>query len=143
MRALPIATLALTLVAATGCTTGAGHDARAADVRGGSGVGEVDPELTRLLASRTAGAPRSCLSLTERRESQTFRGSIVFGRGTTVYRNDLNGCPELNSNAIPIFRTPTGQLCSGEIVQLVDRSSQFPIGACSIGPFVPYARAAR
>lgn len=140
MRALPIATLALTLIATAGCTAGANYQARGADVQGGFGAGGADPELTRLLEGRVAGTPRSCLSITERRDSQTFHGSIVFGRGTTMYRNDLNGCPELNWNSIPVFKTPTGSLCAGEIVELLDRGSRFPVGACSVGPFVPYMR---
>lgn len=101
------------------------------------------PELVRLLEGRAAGQPRQCLSAFERRDSQTFNGTMVFQpRSKTLYRNDLNGCPQLTSNAIPIFRSPSSTLCSGEIVQIVDRASQFPVGACSLGPFVPYTRVA-
>lgn len=143
LRALPIATLALTLIASAGCTSGAKYDPLAAEVQGDFFFGGVDPKLTRLLGDRVPGVPRSCLSTSERRDSQTFHGSIVFGRGTTVYRNDLNGCPELNSNSIPVFKSPMSSLCAGEIVELLDRTSRFPVGACSVGPFVPYMRTGR
>lgn len=146
MRALPIAfTLALAVTVSTSAASG--RDARrgetpAADVHGGYGAGGESPELTRLLEGRVAGAPRSCLSLLEMRDSRVFHGTIIYRVSRDkIYRNDLNGCPELNSNSFPIFKSTTGQICQGDIVDLVDRGVQFPIGACSVGPFVPYTRA--
>ena len=37
-------------------------------------------------------------------------------------------------------RTPSGQLCRGDIAQAVDRTANFPAGSCSFGDFVPYTR---
>ena len=141
-RILTAPILAATLLGAAGCTAGASYSAGGGDASGYAANAD-GPELTRLLEGRVAGTPKSCLSAFERRDSRTFNGTMVFRtRGKTIYRNDFGGCPQLNDNAIAVFRTPTGTLCSGEIVQLLDRASRFPVGACSVGPFVPYTRVA-
>jgi len=39
-----------------------------------------------------------------------------------------------------VTRDPTGQLCNGDIAQVVDTLSRTNVGSCVLGDFIPYAR---
>lgn len=130
MRLVP---LVLALAATVAATAASAERVAPADRR--------SAELERLLAGRVAGEPRSCLPLFETRDSRTFAGTIVYGSNrTTVYRNDLGGCPELRWDTYPVFNIHGSQLCEGEIVRIVQRGGDFQAGSCVVGRFVPYTR---
>ena len=121
----------LALAALSGCAAGmAQREAR----------GE-DPELTKALAGRIAGKPKTCLDLRDASASQQYRDAIVYRSSTrTLWRMDAPGCP-LDDNAIIVSRVYSSEICRGDIFQLVDRTSGFFRGACAYGDFVPYTKA--
>lgn len=98
-----------------------------------------DPALTKALAGKAAGPPKTCLSLIDARQSDTYDGTILYrvSRNLT-YRNDLNGCGNLGYDRIPVVQVYGSQICRGDIVRMVDRTTGSEWGACSFGDFVPY-----
>ena len=106
-------------------------------------VGEE--KLAGLLKGRTAGAPQSCLTrLPPQDRSYTIeRIGIVYEVGSTRYLTRFEGgCPELTPFTFIVSRTPTNQLCAGDIAEIVDRSTPaIPRGSCIFGAFTPYPRA--
>lgn len=102
--------------------------------------------LDRALAGYVAEAPRTCLSAIDRRGARgtRFYGStILYPLGDRIIRNDMNGGCPLDRDPILVTQTPTGDLCRGDIAQLIDRASRFPVGACGFGEFVTYRRVRR
>jgi hypothetical protein len=98
-----------------------------------------DAAFEKALVGKVAGKPRSCISLSEARSSTTFRHAIVYRvNGKLSYVNDLGKCPFLRSDNILVTNVHGSQLCRGDIVSMVDRSSSFPAGSCSFGDFIPY-----
>ena len=109
----------------------------AADVPAG------EAKLARLTAGRTAGTPRDCLSLNPYVRSTTVEQvGVVYDVGTTRYVSRFEGgCPQLRAFTIIVTQTPTTQLCRGDIAQLVGQTPpNLPVGSCTYGAFVPYAR---
>lgn len=101
-----------------------------------------DPKVTKALAGKVAGEPRDCLWLRDTQSSSTFNGTILYRvNGKLTYRNDANSCSALSDNVIIVTRIYSSQVCRGEILQLLDRTSHFPVGSCSYGQFVPYTPA--
>lgn len=102
-------------------------------------------KLDKALAGLTPGQAQGCLNDIDRRVARTTTyGSTVLYRVSRnrVFRNDMNGnCTSATFDPIVVTQTPTGSLCRGDIAQLVDRSSRFPVGSCSYGDFIPYSRA--
>jgi hypothetical protein len=100
---------------------------------------QEDPAIAKALAGRTAGEPRDCLSLTDTQNSSTYRGTILYRVNSKLtYRNDMNGCPSLTDDRIPVIEVRGSQICRGDIVRLADRMSGAQWGACTFGKFVPY-----
>lgn len=101
-----------------------------------------EQELAKLLAGATPGKPTSCLSSFQRRDSRNISGvGVVYRDGRTFWLNRFqDGCPELNYHSIIVTRTPSDQLCRGDISTIVDNSSGFFEGSCVMGDFVPYTK---
>lgn len=104
-----------------------------------------EARLDRALAGLTPGRPQTCLSDIDRRNArmEVYGDTVLFRLSRNrVFRNDMNGgCVSGAIDPIFITQTPSSSLCRGDIVQLVERTSRFPIGGCSYGDFVPYERA--
>lgn len=98
--------------------------------------------LDKELAGRVAGKPQDCVEQTRLRGSKQFGDTIVYeGVGSVRYVNRTSGgCGDVARDSFLVTRTPSTQLCRGDIAQAVDRSSKFPTGSCSYGDFVPYTR---
>ena len=96
--------------------------------------------LARALEGRTAGTPVDCLNLRTIRSSEIIDHTAIIYRtnGNRVYVNYPDGADFLDRDDILVSRTYGSQLCSIDIVQLVDRSSRFPSGSVGLGKFVPY-----
>jgi hypothetical protein len=98
-----------------------------------------DPAVARALAGKVAGTPVNCLSLIESRNSQTYRGTIIYRVNRDLsYVNTLNNCPILNEDRIPVTRSYGDKLCRGDIVEFIDRTLGTPFGGCAMGDFIPY-----
>lgn len=100
-------------------------------------AGEID--VGALPATDSA---RRCLS------SRPTSSTVSAGDGRFVmirqsvndwYRNELRDrCPALNGrNRITIFRSPSGNMCEGDMFDVVDRFSRMYVGTCVLGPFTP------
>jgi len=136
----PLLALSLSLLAA-GCAnqplTNAQQAARAErDSR-------LDEEEREALAGLTPGEPVGCIPLNQAR-STTFIGdrTILYRVSPNlIYRNDPpNGCAGLRPGMTIVTRTPSNQLCRGEIVRVVDLVAGVEAGGCGLGDFVPYRR---
>ena len=101
--------------------------------------------VDKALAGKVPGAPRNCLSRFESDRMSVHDGLLLFRvNRNLVYRNDVNGCPNLRED--DIIQTSlygSSQLCRGDIFQIIDRTGGFTRGACSLGDFVPFHAPAR
>lgn len=115
-------------------------------VSGSALAAKRDPaaELAKLLEGRVAGSPVTCINLPQAQGSRVIdHTAIVYDFGSTLYVNyPRGGADSLSSDDILVTKTPGTQLCKMDIVRMVDRSIGFPKGFVSLGPFIPYKRAA-
>jgi len=100
--------------------------------------------LTQLLEGKVAGAPQSCLSNWQTHNMVTIDDdTIIFEQspGRVWLQKPQNPCNLLSSGAYALVtRSSTGQLCRGDIAQVVDTMSGMNVGSCVMGDFVPYTR---
>lgn len=101
-----------------------------------------EQELAKLLAGATPGKPTSCLSSYQRNDSRTIDGiGVLYRQGRTSWLNRFqDDCPGLGYHTILVTRTPTDQLCRGDIAKLIDNSTGMFEGSCVLGDFVPYTK---
>lgn len=126
----------LTVIALAGCAATPQEIARsdAADARQAE-------QLDKKLAGYVPGKPQSCVNQSQLRGSNQYGQTILYQQGTrTYYRNDTSPGCRIGRDDILVTRTPTGQLCRGDIVTLLDRNTRMANGACALGDFVPYLR---
>jgi hypothetical protein len=101
--------------------------------------------LAKELKGKVAGEPRNCISNTRNVDAIRISDDTLLYResGRVVYVNKLRGsCPGLTrGDDIMVVETYSGQLCSGDLIRLVDRTSGIPGPVCSLGEFTPYRRA--
>lgn len=101
-------------------------------------------ELARALEGRTAGPAQHCIPNWRASNMQIVDDwTILFKDGRTVYvQNPRGGCTGIGNgrNTLVTRLWGTGQLCDGDISQLVDISTGMGGGACVFGPFVPYTK---
>ena len=103
-----------------------------------------DPAFAKAIAGKVAGTPLSCISVLDTRDSTTYRNAIVYRVNSKLsYVNDLGQCPFLRNDNILVTNIRGSQVCRGDIVNMVDRSSSFPSGSCSFGDFVPHKSAGK
>lgn len=102
---------------------------------------KAQADFDRALAGRTAGAPMNCLPTWRSRDMTVIDDStILFREGRTTYVNKpLGACNGLGWGGRALVTRSIGpQLCRGDIATVVDTSSGFTVGSCSLGDFVPY-----
>jgi hypothetical protein len=96
------------------------------------------------IAGRAAQQPQSCVAQRLLRDNRSYgEGVILFegnGPGSVYVNRPDPGCPELTQNTTLVTRGPTDQLCRGDLVTVVDSSSQIRLGHCTLGDFVEYRR---
>ena len=98
-------------------------------------------ELDKLLVGREPGRPVHCISTLDSREIQVLdKTAIVFGWGNTIWVNTPRNAEQLDDDDILLTYSSGSQLCDLDIVQTLDRTSQFFNGSVSLGQFVPYRR---
>ena len=140
MRTLPLLMLpALLLPAMTlGACTQTQAEVERAQVRE---VG-VQEKLAKELAGLVPGKPETCISQFPQKQSSGYGATILYRVNSgLVYRSDtVGGCEGIARGDILVTRTPSGQLCRGDIAQTFDQASRFPTGSCSFGDFVPYRK---
>lgn len=101
-------------------------------------------QLQRLTEGRVAGATQTCIPNYPNSDFWVIdENRVAFRSGSTIYVNNLNGpCSRLGWGGYAfVTRHPGGSnLCRGEIATVVDTSSGFTVGSCTLGDFIPYAR---
>ncbi|MES3099430.1 hypothetical protein [Sphingomonas faeni] len=102
----------------------------------------VQEKLAKELAGLVPGKPETCISQIPQKQSSGYGATILYRvNNSLVYRSDTaGGCEGIARGDILVTRTPTGQLCRGDIAQTLDQNTRFPTGGCSFGDFVPYRR---
>ena len=124
MRLLPI-----TAALAAACLAGAA-DARSREV----------PPVT------PAGKPESCIPLQSIRESRVRDDQTIdfYMRGGKVYRNVLPGtCPQLGFEERFSYATSLSQLCSTDIITVLQSPGITRGASCGLGEFQPVTGAPR
>ena len=96
------------------------------------------------VAGRTPGPAVVCVPQRELRNTRTIgEGVMMFeGPGDVLWVNrPPGGCPTLAFGRAFRTRTPSSQLCRGDIVTVFDPVSGAEFAGCTLGDFVPYRRA--
>lgn len=92
-------------------------------------------------AARIVGEPTSCIPHARIRETQVRDDWTIdfVDSGRKAWRNTLTSrCPGLRSNNAITYETSTTQLCSTDIVYVLETAGGLHRGpACGLGPFVP------
>ena len=104
---------------------------------------QAELKLQQALTGRVAGAAVKCLPQFPSSSMITIDDdTVLFRRGSTIYRNDLpGGCYGLGAgNYALVTRSPSGGLCSGDIATIADPRSGTTLGSCTLGDFIPYSR---
>ncbi len=87
-----------------------------------------------------AGKPTSCLLLNRIRSSEVRSDSVIdfIMRDGTVYRNTLPiSCPSLGFERRFAYRTSTQQLCSIDMIQVLNMPRPQRGPTCGLGEFQP------
>lgn len=98
--------------------------------------------LARATAGRIAGEPMTCLTRGRTDDFQLAGHYLIFRVSPRLtYVNELSpGCEVGGPHRALVFRTPSSQLCEGEIAEAVDPTGGATTGSCTVGKFVPYER---
>lgn len=101
-----------------------------------------EQQLAKTLEGRVAGEPVDCIYNPQVTSTRIYdKTAIVYDSGSTIYVNRPDaGLSSLDDDDIMVTRTFGSQLCSIDIVRMVDRSGGFFRGSVSLGKFVPYKK---
>jgi hypothetical protein len=101
----------------------------------GAGIEEV-------VGDRVAGQPVSCIDMHRVQGTRIIKDTaIIYDAGRTVYVNRPRGGAEgLDKWDVMVTKTAGRQLCSIDVVELRDSSSQMMTGLVFLGDFVPYRK---
>jgi hypothetical protein len=104
---------------------------------------EAQSRLSEELAGRVAGNPLGCVSQRDLRGNRSAGDALLFeARGNVLYVNrPAAGCPSLGLGRALRTRTPSPQLCRGDIATVFDPVTGLEYGSCGLGEFVPYRKA--
>ena len=107
--------------------------------------GRGEAELAKLLQGRVAGKPVSCIQQGAIQSAEVIGGTaIVYRDGNRLFVNrPTSGAESLDADDILLTDTHSSELCSIDVVRLIDRTSRFERGFVGLGEFVPYVRAHR
>jgi hypothetical protein len=103
---------------------------------------DYEAELAQTLAGRVAGEPVDCIDLHRVRGSHIVaHTAIVYDAGSVIWVNRPRGGAEtMDQWDIMVNRLYSTQLCSIDVVQLLDQGSRMYSGTVFLGAFVPYRR---
>ena len=105
---------------------------------------QAEGRLAAELEAHVADGPAvSCVRTADLQGNRTVGGdAIIFtGAGGRLWVNRTRGsCPSLEFGRALRFRTPSTQLCSGDIATVFEPTSGIEYGGCALGEFTPYRR---
>lgn len=98
--------------------------------------------LAKSLEGRVAGEPVDCIYTPRVMSTRIYdKTAIVYDAGRTVWVNrPRSGASALDDSDILVTHPFGSQLCSVDIVRLIDRSGGFWHGSIGLGEFVPYTK---
>lgn len=102
-----------------------------------------DEQLAKAIEGRVAGTPVKCIRLRDIRSTRIIdRTAIIYDTlGPTIYVNrPTAGAAFLHDDSILVTDTHSSELCSIDIVKLMDPGSKMPTGSVGLGEFVPYSK---
>lgn len=105
-----------------------------------------EEQLARATAGRVAGEAVDCIFLRDISSSEVIRDTAIVYRmnnGTIMINFPRSGAAFLERDNVLVTDTHSSQLCSIDVVRLLDASSHFPSGSVGLGNFVPYPRPRR
>lgn len=99
-------------------------------------------KLVKALAGLTPGQSSSCMPRFSNTQVQAFGPTIVYtvSRGLKYRTETSGGCERVGRGDILVTRSPSGQLCQGDIATTIDQTARTFSGSCSFGPFVRYSK---
>jgi hypothetical protein len=105
---------------------------------------KLDPEarLARALEGRAAGEPVDCIQLSRVNSTQIIdHTAIIYDTGSTLYVNrPKSGLEQLDRWDTMVTKSYSSQLCSIDVVRLLDTGARIETGVVFLGEFVPYRR---
>lgn len=133
-------TISVMLAGAALLAAGASH--AESDGKVDSRAEKAQAKLEKRLEGRVAGKPVDCLMMRSVRSSTVYnKTAIIYEAGNTLYLNVPRiGATSLDDDDILTLRTTQAQICSLDVVHLVDRTSYIQRGFVSLGEFVPYTK---
>lgn len=100
--------------------------------------------LAQLLGDKVAGTQRSCLPNWRTHDMVAIDDSTLIFRespGRVWLQKPKNPCNLLSMGPYALVtRSSIGQLCNGDIAQVIDTMSRTNVGSCVMGDFTPYTR---
>jgi len=104
----------------------------------------LDPEtrIAKALEGRVAGKPVDCIQQHWIESSEIFeKTAILYKVGRTWYLNrPASGREFLDRDDVLVTNTHSSNLCSIDVVRLLDPGMLFPSGSLGLGRFVPYTK---
>jgi len=137
MRRLLVSAPTLLLVLLAGCAATPQEQSRMATEHA-----REEAKIAVALKGLQPGKPRDCIEPRDATSTEVHGDTILYRTGRQlIYRTDTGGgCFGLSRDDIIVTVSTTGQLCRGDIVRTIDRSSRMPSGSCSFGDFTPYSK---
>ncbi len=98
--------------------------------------------LAKKLEGRVAGKPVDCIYLPRVMQTRVYdKTAIAYESGSTIWVNRPTSGAGILSDDDIMLTTPFGsQLCSVDIVRMIDRNVGFWRGTVGLGQFVPYTK---
>ena len=137
MRAAGSLLVVAVALAATGCTQT--PQERIATQQANAATAD---RLAKELAGLTPGQSTTCMPRSGNTQVEAFGPTILYTVSRSLkYRSDTTGgCERVGRGDILVTRSPSGQLCQGDIATTIDQTARTLSGSCSFGPFVRYSK---
>jgi hypothetical protein len=104
---------------------------------------QAESQLADRLGSRMPTQPVSCIRSQNLGSAEWIdEGTLLFrGPAGTLYVNRTrSACPRKGAFSYIRTRAISSNICSGEIIEVVDRGGNISRGTCALGDFTPYKR---
>jgi len=96
-------------------------------------------EFAKEIEGKVAEKARTCIPLADARGAKAFDDALVYRVSRRLtYVNKASGCNAFDPDPIFVTDVRGGQLCRGDVVQLVSRVGGIAGPVCILGDFTPY-----
>lgn len=100
-----------------------------------------EEKLAKLIAGRSAGEPRNCITTNDSQSLTVIDGTaLVYKQGNRVWVNRTAHPEDLDTDDIMVIKRYGRSLCRTDMVTTVDRLSGIFTGAIFLTDFVPYEK---